>query len=278
MSQLQSQHKKDQEVRRKMFMVVLSSLKHLLRQGSALRGHNEEDGNLMQLLLLRSSDHVHLKQYIGDGKYLSHDIINELVSLMGHQVLNKILSEIRKANSYSIIADEATDVSNKKQFGISFRWVSDDFSIHERPLELINVPKTDSKTLTMLIKDCLIRFILPIAQCHGQAYDGAANMSGHVSGVAAQIQSEAPTALFVHCLAHSTNLCLKTLGTQSICVHEALEVVMGLSQLIRFSQKRSTLFEALQAQMSPDAPTLKPLCPTRWTVHTKAIDAILKII
>ena len=28
--------------------------------------------------------------------------------------------------------------------------------------------------------------------------------------------------------------------------------------------------------MSPGAPTLKPLCPTRWTVRTKAIDAVLK--
>ena len=59
-------------------------------------------------------------------------------------------------------------------------------------------------------------------------------------------------------------------------MHEALELAMGLSQLIRFSQKRTTLFETLQKQMSPGAPTLKPLCPTRWTVRTKAIDALLK--
>ena len=86
-------------------------------------------------------------------------------------------------------------------------------------------------------------------------------MSGHVRGVAAQIQHEEPVAIFVHCLAHSTNLCLKTLGRQSICVHEALDLVTGLSQLIRFSPKRS--FNTLQAQMSPGAPTLKPLSPTR---------------
>ena len=50
---------------------------------------------------------------------------------------------------------------------------------------------------------------------------------------------------------------------------------MELSQLIRFSPKRSSLFTALQAQVSPSAPTLKPLCPTRWTVRTKAIEAVL---
>ena len=37
----------------------------------------------------------------------------------------------------------------------------------------------------MYVKDCLTRFSLPLSQCRGQAYDGAANMSGHISGVAA---------------------------------------------------------------------------------------------
>ena len=146
----------------------------------------------------------------------------------------------------------------------------------EKPVEIIYVPKTDSATITALIKDCLIRFSLPIAHCCGQAYDGAANMSGHITGVAKRIEEEEPTAIFVHCLAHSNNLCLKTLGTKSSCVHDALELVMRLSQLIRFSPKRSTLFTTLQEQMSPGAPSLKPLCPTRWTVRAKAINSVPK--
>ena len=40
---------------------------------------------------------------------------------------------------------------------------------------------------------------------------------------------------------------------------------------IRFSPKRSSLFQTLQVQR----PSLKPLCPTRWTVRTKAIEAVL---
>ena len=100
-------------------------------------------------------------------------------------------------------------------------------------------------------------------------------MSGHISGVSARIQECEPTAIFVHCLAHCTNLCLQKVGSQVICVREALNLVMELSQLIRFSPKRSSLFAALQAQVSSNAPTLKPLCPTRWTVRTKAIEAVL---
>lgn len=97
---------------------------------------------------------------------------------------------MKSLKAISIIADEVTDVSNKEQLNLSLRWVSCDFEIHERPVELIHVPSTDANTIATMIQDCLVRFSLPITQCRGQAYDGAANMSGHVSGVAARLQKE----------------------------------------------------------------------------------------
>lgn len=150
------------------------------------------------------------------------------------------------------------------------------FLIHEDPVELIHIPKTDSNTLTSAMKDSLIRLCLPISQCRGQAYDGASSMSGHLNGVAAQIQKEFPSALYVHCLAHCTNLCLQSVGRQCIPVRDALDLVMELSQLIRYSPKRSTLFQNLQSQLSPQSPSLKPLCPTRWTVRTAAISSVIE--
>ena len=175
----------------------------------------------------------------------------------------------------SIIADEATDVGQKEQLCLAIRWVDKSFQILESPIELIQVPKTDAKTLATLIKDSLIRLALPISQCRGQAYDGAANMSGHISGVAALIQQVKESALYVHYLGHCTNLCLQTTAKRIPSIHESLKFVMGLGQLIRFSPKRCSLFETLQQQFAPGAPSLKLLCPTRWTVRTKAIEAVL---
>lgn len=79
----------------------------------------------------------------------------------------------------------------------------------------------------------------------------------------------------MHCLAHCTKLCLQEISKQILCVRETLDLVMELSQLIRYSPKRFGLFESLMAQVSPGAPSLKPLCPTCWTVRTKAIIAVL---
>ena len=92
-------------------------------------------------------------------------------------------------------------------------------------------------------------------------------MSGYLNGVAARIQNYVPAALYVHCLAHCTNLCLQTIGRQCKPVRDALDLVMGVADLIRYSPKRITLLETLQTQLAPGSPSLKHLhvCPTRWT-------------
>ena len=74
-------------------------------------------------------------------------------------------------------------------------------------------------------------------------------MNGYLNGVAAQIQTDTPSALYIHCLAHCTNLCLQTIGHQCIAIRDALDLVMGVADLIRYSPKRSSLFEALQSQL-----------------------------
>lgn len=55
-----------------------------------------------------------------------------------------------------------------------------------------------------------------------------------------------------------------------------------LVQLIRFSPKRLNIFEGIRKNISISesesglSPSLRPLCPTRWTVRHSAIESILK--
>ena len=55
-AQLNSQANREQKENRDMLLKQLSSLRYLARQGLAIRGHSEKEGNLMQLLLLGSED------------------------------------------------------------------------------------------------------------------------------------------------------------------------------------------------------------------------------
>lgn len=156
-------------------------------------------------------------------------------------------------------ADEATDLSNKQELAIlCIRWAHNDFSIHEDVVELVNVPKTDAGTLTTAKKNCLFFCRLPLAQCRGQAYDGASNMSGHLTGVAAQIQSESICSIYtLFCPLYKS---LSAVGWSNLCCCSGC--ADGTVHLIRYSQKRSSVFASLQHQLSPNAHSVSP---TRWT-------------
>ena len=225
-TQLDQQMKKNQQLHRSMLLKQLSSLRYSAWQGLAVREHERIKGNLIKLLLLHSEDCPELKQWVKEKHYLSSEILNEMLSLMAQAVTIKLLKNICEASIYSLIADEATDISNKEQLCISILWVDPLLNIHEDTLELTALTKTNFETIANAIVDFSLRYQLPINKCRGQAYDGASNMSGAINGVAARIQYEEPSAVYVHCLAHSLNLCLQTLTNCVTPIKEALEITL----------------------------------------------------
>ena len=76
--QLSTEGSKTTAEHRKILMKSLSSLRYLLRQGLAIRGHKEDNGNLLQLLKLRCEDCLELAKL--SGEYMSHEIINEQIT------------------------------------------------------------------------------------------------------------------------------------------------------------------------------------------------------
>ena len=56
------------------------------------------------------------------------------------------------------------------------------------------------------ILDSLKTFNVNLSKLRGQAYDGAANMSGATKGAASIITAQYPLALYLHCVSHCLNL------------------------------------------------------------------------
>ena len=79
---LNDSHKKANELQYKGLLKTISSLKYLAKQGLPIRGHDDLEGNLRQLLELRMEDCPEMQDYLAKNKYLSHDIINEILNLM----------------------------------------------------------------------------------------------------------------------------------------------------------------------------------------------------
>lgn len=95
-------------------------------------------------------------QWINDGHYLSHDIVNEIITLMGNTVLRQLFTKIRAVRFFSIMADEMRNISNHEQMSMVIRWVDTEYVIHEG---MLHIPDTTSSTLTSVIKDVLIRCV-----------------------------------------------------------------------------------------------------------------------
>ena len=267
-----------QMTRRQGLLTQLRAIVYLTRQGIAIRGHTESEGNLQQLLQMWSKDNNVVKSWVRENRYTSHQAVNELIEMVGLSVLRNLLSKMTEVSGpvwFAIIVDEATDVTHTEQLNLSICWVNDNYEVHEDPIRLCRVPDTKAETWFKVIKDILIQCNLPLALCRGQAYDGAANMQGRRTGVAMRFKNEQPAALPVHCCAHSLNLCLQDTGRKLVPLRDALEICRGIIDLIRFSPKRLHLFSSI-LEASSSGVGLKPLCPTRWTARTAAIDAILK--
>ena len=60
----------------------------------------------------------HCKESPSNATYSSPDIQNELITLIGEEILFSIFSEVEHASCFAVIADETTDKSIKSQLSI----------------------------------------------------------------------------------------------------------------------------------------------------------------
>ena len=109
-------------------------------------------------------------------------------------------------------------------------------------------------------------------KCRGQSFDGATNRSGRLNGLQKQILDIQPKALYIHCLAHSLSLSFQDSLNQINECRDSINFVKDLVNFIRDSPKRLSWFSTFQAD---DSTSLRPLCPTRWTMRASSVSSLL---
>ena len=222
---------------------MLSSMRFLAQQGLAIRGHDSDDGNYIGLLKLRCEDVPELKQWLGKKKSLtSGEIQNEMLKLIAHAILRKILDEVKECQEFAIIIYETGDESGKEQLAFCVRIVPDDLIPKEYFLGLYEVQSTTADALVSVIKDIFQRCGLKFENLRAQCYDGASNMSGVYHGVAAQISSIEPTALYIHCFAHCLNLAVQDSVSSLPEIRNTMFNVHETATLVKGSPKRYEIF------------------------------------
>lgn len=80
---------------------------------------------------------------------------------------------------------------------------------------------------------------------------------------------------YVHCGAHCVNLITQHACTASSVVRDSLQWAHELGVLFGQSMKMKSIFQDIAKAESGPAQSIRPLCPTRWTVRTGAIRSLL---
>ncbi|XP_065920295.1 52 kDa repressor of the inhibitor of the protein kinase-like [Dysidea avara] len=264
------------------------------RQGLAFHGHrddrpsveenpNNNHGNFLGLLKFRvqAGDKVHsnhLESAAGNAIYTSKTIQNDLVSICGDLIRNKILEKIRHACYFSVLADEATDVANDEQLSISIRYVDEG-----SPTEVFMgfhkcVSGVTGQAIANDILSQLEKWQLQLPFLRGQAYDGAGAMAGKSKGAAACITAKHPKALYTHCASHRLNLCV----VKSCTIREISNMMQSADKVSRFfsnSPKRQLALEKWIDNLFANEKRrkIKEMCRTHWIERHEAFESFMDL-
>jgi hypothetical protein len=256
------------------------------RQGLAFRGSND-DGVLQEencsnfnalLQLAINSGDENLRRHLEENEkrrctYVSKTTQNRLIGILGDQLLNRILQEVRTAQHFSLLADEVSDASNWEQLSVVMRFVDSDQKIREEFIGFIKCADITGETLFRNLQDQLREWGLDANNIRGQGYDGASNMTGKFKGVKSRFLEENDKALFFHCASHCLSLCVVK-ACRLPSVTNMMGTLKQLSLFFSLSPKRQRKLEQVIKETLPDSKKSKlvDLCRTRWVEKHKALE------
>ena len=153
-------------------------------------------------LLLRAEDFQGINVFIEKNKmkYTSHEIQNEVLSIMSLQVFCEIIIQIQSAPYFTVMIDEATDLDNIEQVVLVIPSVIDNLTVTEDFIGLYKTESIESSSLVSVIKDVLLRMNLKLKYCQGQwwwdqQYDQGKGMEWPSSFLMKNLEQFSPTAM-----------------------------------------------------------------------------------
>ncbi|CAB3981323.1 zinc finger MYM-type 1-like [Paramuricea clavata] len=184
--------------------------------------------------------------------YLSAQSQNEFIELIGHEVQQRIIQEIKDAGMYSVMADTTPDVSHKDWLAIACRYVDMMGQPRERLVLLTEaVDKTGEGGATEIIGS-LTKQGLNLDELCFQSYDYTASMSAHRSNMVIEHSCKASPII-----------------TEPFNVLEALYVSYTGS-----TKRMSSLEDSIQSMKVDDPLNLRNLSRTRWTARAESIKSV----
>ena len=102
--------------------------------------------------------------------YCGKTVQNELINLLGKNVLDSIIKSVKEARYYSIILDCTPDISHKEKMSFTIRFVEEhegEIRIRERFLGYETVNDSSGEGLTELLDETLKNHNIDLMDCRG---------------------------------------------------------------------------------------------------------------
>lgn len=149
----------------------------------------------------------HFKECGANATCTSWRTQNEIISACHCIILRKLVSKVKVAKCFAILADETAVIAGVEQLSICARYV-EKIEIREEFLQFVPVSDLTRRGLVDTILKGLRTICIATEYLRAQGYDGAAPMSGAYNGVQALVQQQCANTIYVHCHSHSLNLSL----------------------------------------------------------------------
>ena len=203
-----------------------------------------------------------------------------MITTLAKYISNNLSREVRESKYFSILTDEAADISNKEHLSVVVRFVDSEKNIRE---EFVGFYLCEGGTAGVAIKELILQASadlgLSMDDCRGQCYDGAGNMAGRLSGVSSLIRQAHEKAIYVHCMNHRLNLCVADTCSLAL-LSTMMNVVRALSDLFNNSPKRQQCLIAKIRELLPNNNhrVLIEVCRTRWISRIDGMDRIVQLL
>ncbi|XP_044285324.1 zinc finger MYM-type protein 6-like [Varanus komodoensis] len=206
---------------------------------------------------------------------LSDNTIQRRVVDMASDIEEQIVEGIKKSKFFAIQLDLSTDVSNQTILLCFVRYTEDE-NFREELLCCLDLP---GQTTTLEMFNVLNEYFqvqgLDWGKCVGVCTDGAASMSGHLSGVVAKIKEVAhPEMLSTHCVIHRQHLVAKELSAElNTVMNDAVKIIND----IRSRALNSRLFTTLCESMDSQHQHLLLSTEVRWLSRGRILSRLLEL-
>jgi len=294
--QLDKNRKLQVEENQRKIVPIIETVLFCGRQGLALRGHSDSgridslelpvvnDGNFRALLRYRASGGDvaladHLQNSGRNAMYISPQIQNEIISACNSLIVSDLVKKINSAQCFSVLADETADIAGVEQLSLCARHLDAATGrVREDFLQFVPIYDVTGKGLATVIIDGLTKLGLNLQYLRGQGYDGAAAMSGRISGVQTHIRQTHPLAVYVHCSSHSLNLAIS-----DACTVPAIRNCFGtIGAVYSFlnTPKRNHVLKACVEHIIPSSARsrLTAMCPTRWVERHDSVHIFKELL